>query len=91
MLFRLPTVDQQLLTDNCQLAFYPKPGGIHGSWQVFWLVSVGAPSRLPSGVWPRLFIETYSSGDCPGFTPGSLFIPVAHREPKTEAKVVFHH
>jgi len=35
-----------------------------------------------------LFDKTYSSGDCPGFAPGSLFILIQHQEPKTGAKVV---
>ena len=71
---RLPTVHCQLLTDNCQLAFCPKPGGMHGSWQVFWLVSVGAPSRLPSGVWLRLF----DCGEGEGVSVKSPHHPILH-------------
>jgi hypothetical protein len=38
-------------------------------WQVFWLVSFIAPSRVNSGILQQNGVETYSSGDCPGFTP----------------------
>jgi hypothetical protein len=43
-------------------------------WEVFWLVSVKC--AFPVAQWPvadYLLCETYSSGDCPGFAPGSLF------------------
>lgn len=62
-----------------------------GCWQVFWLVSTHAPSRSPSGFLRSFLSETYSSGDCPGFAPGSLLIPAQRREPKTggEGRQIF--
>jgi hypothetical protein len=49
--------------------FHPKSDELNCIWQVFWLVSFVAPSRVSSGILQQNFDETYSSGDCPGFAP----------------------
>jgi hypothetical protein len=48
----------------------------------------GAPSRFkPVASCSSPFCETYSSGDCSGFTPDSLFIPAEAGNQSLAAKV----
>ena len=59
-------------------------------WQVFWLVPLlsAFPSQPDSGIWMVIkgFGRTYSSGNCSGFSPDSLFAPHM-AETKTGAKI----
>ena len=62
------------------------------SWQVFWLAPLlsAFPSlkQSDSGIWmvTKGFDGAYSSGNCSGFTPDSLFAPLTRR-PKLGANI----
>lgn len=87
------TTTRRTATANipCRPAFTRSPVGKGGCWQVFWLVPDSGAFPFPagkSGVLPGRLYGTYSSGDCPGIAPGSLFIhPECRTEPIAAAKV----
>ena len=62
----------------------------YNSRQVFWLILFGSPSHLLAekvAFWTKIY-RIYSSGNCLGFSPNSLFIPCGNQEQPQRYKII---